>query len=195
MCIDWTWDFEEAHPRTQLIRGEKLQLNRNNYMSLGWSLQLLLFLFFPLLSFPSCHHQKQLVLTHLLAQPVPFPSPSSGFVCPPPPSLLLRMVGRWAEAMRKDLSFPGFLHSLYSCQGIFFANYLVAAHILVNNNLDNLKKKLFQATDVTCFAGRLSKITGRRTVARVDYHVPRMNLYSWHNSIWNQNQDSATCVV
>lgn len=152
------------------------------------------FPFFPLLSFPSCHHQKQLVLTHLLAQPLPFPSHTSGFVCSPPSSALWTM-GRWAKAIRKDLSFSGFLHTLYSCQGIFFCQLPHGSSHIGKQWFGQSQKKLFQATDVICFTGQLSKITGRRTVARVDYNVPRMNFYSWHNSISKQNQDWVTCVV
>lgn len=134
MFIYWMWDFEEAHPRTQFIRGEKLQLNRNNYLSLATAA----FPLFSLLSFASCHHQKQLVF-HVLAQPLPFPSHTSGLVCSPPPSLPLQMMAvGWSNK-------EGFLLSWVLAHIIFMpghlcANYLMAAHILVNSNLDNLKK-------------------------------------------------------
>jgi len=77
---------------------------------------------------------------------------------------------------------------------LLFADYLMASHELVNNNLDNLKK-FIPATDVSCFAERLSKIAGKRTVARLDYHVPRMNFHSEQSSNSDQNQDSAPYVV
>lgn len=44
--------------------------------------------------------------------------------------------------------------------------FLIAAHILVDNNLN---KSLFQAADVSCFAGRLSQIAKEENCCRVEF--------------------------